>query len=589
MDTHLKTLAIYWRENMKHPGLFWGCSLTWTLGMALQRLILALIAARALNKLVHIYDQPSLNYWDEFGSYLIAFVVVGVLAQILIDVGLLLLSKLTTHVRPRLQNMSFSWLLSQSVNFHASTFSGALVNQASKFSSAYNHITDSFVLSIIKMVVTVVISTVIIAFFSPIIASAMAAWTVLFVSINLFLVKRRIKYSKVAARAETVVTAHLADAMGNVAAVKSFGAEEKEEAIHAGKTADRAQKRYRAWIAALQGDAILGLLMTLLQFGTLALSIYAVIHNMIDIGTLLLVQVYITQIISELWNLSNLTRSLEQSMTDAEEMTEIFGVKPEIVDKKSPDALTVQGGQITFDDVTFTHDGSDDALFNNFTLIVKPGEKIGLVGHSGSGKTTLTRLLLRFSDIDSGTIMIDGQNIADIKQSDLRQHIAYVPQEPLLFHRTLRENIAYADPTISDDKVIDAARKAHADEFISQLPNGYKTLVGERGVKLSGGQRQRIAIARAILKDAPILLLDEATSALDSESEKLIQQALGKLMEKRTAIVIAHRLSTIQKMDRIIVMNEGRIVEQGTHHELIDQKGAYAQLWAHQSGGFIEE
>jgi ATP-binding cassette subfamily B protein len=223
------------------------------------------------------------------------------------------------------------------------------------------------------------------------------------------------------------------------------------------------------------------------------------------------------------------------------------------------------------------------------TLHIKPGERIGLAGHSGGGKTTLTKLILRFADVTKGAIAIDGQNIADVSQDSLRSAIAYVPQEPYLFHRSLRENIAYARPDATDDEVMLAVKRANAYEFIKNLPDGLDTIVGERGVKLSGGQRQRIAIARAILKDAPILILDEATSALDSESEKLIQNALTKLMKGRTSIVVAHRLSTIAQLDRIIVLENGSIAEQGSHSELLQHKGIYATLWAHQSGGFIEE
>jgi ATP-binding cassette subfamily B protein len=222
-------------------------------------------------------------------------------------------------------------------------------------------------------------------------------------------------------------------------------------------------------------------------------------------------------------------------------------------------------------------------------LKIKAGEKVGLVGHSGSGKTTLTRILLRFSDIQKGTIAIDGQDITHITQDDLRRHIAYVPQEPILFHRSLAENIGYGQANASQAEIKAVAKLAHADEFIASLPEKYKTLVGERGVKLSGGQRQRVAIARAMLKNAPILVLDEATAALDSESEALIQDALWKLMEGRTAIVVAHRLSTIQKMDRIIVMDDGKVIEQGTHKELLRLNGQYAKLWQRQSGGFIED
>jgi len=268
---------------------------------------------------------------------------------------------------------------------------------------------------------------------------------------------------------------------------------------------------------------------------------------------------------------------------------EILSQEPEVLDPVSPEPVRITAGAISFDKVIFSHDGADDALFDNLNLHIKPGEKIGLVGHSGSGKTTLTRILLRFSDIDGGSITIDGQNIAAITQDDLRRSIAYVPQEPLLFHRSIRENIAYGKPDATDGEIRAAAQKANAADFIEKLPDGYGTMVGERGVKLSGGQRQRIAIARAILKNAPILVLDEATSALDSESELLIQAALNQLMEQRTAIVIAHRLSTIQKMDRILVLEKGTIVEQGSHAELVNKKGVYAQLWAHQSGGFIED
>jgi ATP-binding cassette subfamily B protein len=237
--------------------------------------------------------------------------------------------------------------------------------------------------------------------------------------------------------------------------------------------------------------------------------------------------------------------------------------------------------------VTFRYSPSQPFLFDRLSLSVPAGRKVGLVGRSGGGKTTMTRLLLRFSDVDSGEIRIGGQSISDVPQAALRKTIAYVPQDPSMFHRTIAENIRVGRPDATDAEVLRAAQLAHAAEFIDALPAGYQTLVGERGVKLSGGQRQRVAIARAILKDAPILVLDEATSSLDSESEALIQDALWTLLARRTAIVIAHRLSTVRRMDELIVLERGGIVERGPHDALLAHNGIYAALWAHQSGGFL--
>jgi ATP-binding cassette subfamily B protein len=590
MNISLRTLLVYWRENMRFPHLFIGTSISWVLGMSLQRLVLPIIASRALNHLIAIHNQQHINYGHEFGSYLLIFVGIAAVAQILIETGLVFLTHLETRVRPELQMRAFKWLTSQSLSFHANTFSGAIVNQVNKFTSAYIVLTDTFCLRFLRMFTNVVIAIIVVAFFSPLIALAMAVWTVCFVILNYKLFIRRLVLSKAAATAETVLTAHLADAMGNVSAVKAFGNEDSEADMHNVKSLDRSHKKYLSWFAGIKSDAVLGTMMSILQISVLALTLHAVSSHTIAIGTMLLIQVYVMQMINELWDLSNMTRTVEQSVSDAEEMVEIFDIEPEVQDIAKPEKIRINKGEIVCDHVVFTHDGANDALFDDFSLTIKAGEKIGLVGHSGSGKTTLTRLLLRFSDIDGGAITIDGQNIANVAQSELRKYIAYVPQEPVLFHRSLRENIAYARPEATDEEVERAASLAHATEFISQLPDGYDTLVGERGVKLSGGQRQRIAIARAILKDAPILLLDEATSALDSESEILIQKALNKLMKGRTTIVIAHRLSTIQKMDRIVVMEKGAITEQGSHSELIKQKnGAYAKLWNHQSGGFIEE
>lgn len=278
-------------------------------------------------------------------------------------------------------------------------------------------------------------------------------------------------------------------------------------------------------------------------------------------------------------------------MSDAYEPMATMLVPNHVLDKPNAQSIPDQQSYgLHFKDVSYRY--AESAVkahaVRNFSLDIQPGEKVGLIGYSGGGKTTITKLLLRFMDVDHGSITVDNTDLRDLKQQDLRRIIAYVPQEPLLFHRSIRENIAYAKPHASKKDILRAAQIAYVEDFAKDLPKGFDTMVGERGVKLSGGQRQRVAIARALLKDAPILVLDEATSALDSQSERYIQKALWELMEHRTAIVIAHRLSTIQRMDRIVVMDKGEIVQIGTHKELLkDKKGIYARLWAHQSDGYL--
>jgi len=330
-------------------------------------------------------------------------------------------------------------------------------------------------------------------------------------------------------------------------------------------------------------------LMTVMNLSAFVAAILATEYHILNIGAIYLVISYTLSIVSQLWSVSNATRNYIRIVGDAGPMINTLDEKIEIKDPINPKKFVINKGKIEFDNISFTHSENNKTLFKDFTLTVKPGEQIGIVGRSGSGKTSLTRLLLRFSDIDAGRILVDNQDITSVAQNDLREAIAYVPQEPMLFHRSIRENIAYGQSDATDEEIYQAAERANALDFINNLPNGFDTTVGERGAKLSGGQRQRIAIARAILKDAPILLLDEATSALDSENEKLIQDALWKLMKGRTSIVIAHRLSTIAKLDRIIVLDNGEILEQGSHTELLAKNGIYAKLWSHQSGGFIKE
>jgi ATP-binding cassette subfamily B protein len=329
--------------------------------------------------------------------------------------------------------------------------------------------------------------------------------------------------------------------------------------------------------------------MVVTEFAVMYFALTAWQRGELSVGGVVLLQAYFLRLFDKLWDAGSNIRAVYEALADANEMTELLVHQHGIKDAPAADLLTGVKGAVTFDAVTFGyHSGA--AVLKDFNLSIKAGERVALVGPSGGGKSTILKLIMRLYDIQQGSIRIDGKDISTVTQDSLRAALSFVPQDPILFHRSLAENIRYAKPDATDEEVIAAARLAHAHEFIERSQHGYQTLVGERGIKLSGGERQRIAIARALLKNAPILILDEATSSLDSESEMLIQDALHTLMAGRTTIVVAHRLSTIMQMDRIVVISGGGILEEGTHEELLkEHQGTYQKLWNIQAGGFTTE
>ena len=485
-----------------------------------------------------------------------------------------------------LRKQCFDRLSEQSMHFHNNKFGGSLVNQVSRFVGSYERMVDSMVWQVIPLVSSLSFALLILGFKLPLFALILGTLSALFMIVAWFSFKKVRVLNEREAAASTKLTGQLADSITNISAVKSFAQEKHELKLFVKRSSTLQNASLGLMRSILLRDFGFGSILVLLAIVMFVFLIGGNAWLGVPIGTLFLAVTYTMNIWGQLWQSNRILRDINRAFGDAHEMTEIMDEPTIVQDKIDARDLIINKGQVEFRDITFWHHdaSSKDKVFSHLNLAVPSGQRVGLVGRSGSGKTTLTKLLLRFADVQDGEILIDNQAISDTTQSSLRHAIAYVPQEPLLFHRTIRENIAYGKTNASEEEIRAAAAKANALEFIESLPEGLDTLTGERGVKLSGGQRQRIAIARAILKNAPILVLDEATSALDTESERLIQGALYNLMQGRTTIVIAHRLSTVAGLDRILVLDDGKIIEDDTHANLIRQNGKYASLWNKQTG-----
>ncbi len=525
-----------------------------------------------------------------FGPYVLALLLVNAVGQAFSKLQDYTVYKLEMNGNYHLARLCFDTLSNQSMTFHTSRFGGSLVSQTSRFMGGYTALVDVVVYSLIPTVAAVVCTLVTLVPVAPLFV------LILFVLLTVYVVAAYFMYNKIlpltaaTAKAQNKLSGVLSDAVTNILAVKTYGREDFERGLFDAANTEAMETERVSMNAMMRRGAMTSTLITIIMFVT---SIFVAGGNAwfgISAGTLVMMFTYTYQLTMRFNYFNSMLARMNRAVGDAAEMTRILD-EPRLVED-APDAaeLAVGDGAIDFEHLSFRYlDAAEgDYVFRDLDLHVPAGQRIGLVGRSGSGKTTLTKLLLRLSDVQEGRVLVDGQDISRCTQQSLRRQIAYVPQEALLFHRSIGENIAYGKPDATVEEIRDAAAQANALEFIDRLPAGLDTMVGERGVKLSGGQRQRIAIARAILADAPILVLDEATSALDSESEAAVQGALENLMRGRTAIVVAHRLSTVASLDRIVVLDGGEIVEDGTHAELSQAGGVYEGLWDRQSGAFLE-
>ncbi|WP_214411251.1 ABC transporter ATP-binding protein [Sphaerisporangium fuscum] len=519
--------------------------------------------------------------------YVLGFGALLLLGEVLWRVGLHFMNRTDARGIEHLGVVGMDKLLAKDAAFFHDNFAGSLTKRVLNFSSGFEGFVDTLAFSIVAKVVPLAFASVVLWRYHPLLVFVLLGLIVLTGFLIAPLIRRRQALVDQREAAKVRVSGHVADVLGNMDTVRAFAAEEREAVEHRVRLAEQRRLSLRSWdYGNLRVDTVVAPLSVLTS--TIGLLLAVVLRGGLGVEAIVVTFSYYTSSISMMFEFNQIYRRMESVLTEAAQFTELLLTPPGVVDPEDPQPLRPADASVRFERVRFAHAGNP-LLFDGLDLHIPSGTKIGLVGRSGGGKTTLTRLLLRLMDIDGGRILIGGQDIARLRQADLRGLIAYVPQEPAMFHRSLRDNIAFARPGATDAEIHRAARAAHVTEFAEALPNGFDTLVGERGVKLSGGQRQRVALARAILRDAPILLLDEATSALDSESEILVQEALWGLMRDRTALVVAHRLSTVVRMDRLVVLDQGRIVEQGSHHELVQAQGPYANLWHHQSGGFLLE
>ncbi|WP_429249667.1 ABC transporter ATP-binding protein [Paraburkholderia sp. GAS333] len=495
----------------------------------------------------------------------------------IIRLTLKMMSEIAANAFHRVQRFSTDW--------HANSFAGSTVRKITRGMWALDLLNDTLLIALFPSLVMLVGATVLLGWHWPLMGAVVGIGSVVYIAVT---VAMSLGFVAPAARLanawDTRMGGALADAVSCNGVVKAFGAEEREEALLQRVIGKWRHRTRRTWVRGTINGGVQGGMLVAIQAAILGVALLMWMRGNASVGDITFALTMFFMLQGYLRDVGMHIRNLQRSVNDMEELVSLEKQPLGIEDLPNAGPIVIGKGEIRFEHVSFHYGSNPKPLYDNFSVRIAPGERIGLVGHSGSGKTTFIKLIQRLYDISGGRITIDGQDIAHVRQASLRSQIAIVQQEPVLFHRSLAENIAYARPGASRAEIERAAKLASAHDFIAALPNGYDTLVGERGVKLSGGERQRVAIARAFLADAPILILDEATSSLDSESEVLIQQAMERLMMGRTTLVVAHRLSTVRALDRLLVLDKGKVIEEGSHDALIRlENGLYRRLFERQA------
>ena len=567
--------ARYW---MSKPKLFGGV-IAFTLLLVAAKVTMPIAAGILVDRAVVAANGQGSFASARQALYLFAFA--SVLYGVINHLTYLAWIRLAAKNMSELLQDTFNKVQRFSSDWHANTFAGATVRKVTRGKWAYDAISDIIWIQFFPLLLIVASLTIILGQKFLIVGLLFLATVVIYVGVSLVVAMQYLRPANLkAAAADSAIGANLADAITNNATVKAFGAEEREEERFQHTGNDWASKALVSWTRGQRLGLLQDILWSVLQLATIGVVINLATQGRATAGDIAFLLTANFQLGGHLRQVGNHIRQFQRASSEMLDVVDFHWRPEQIADKAKAQPFAPQRGEIEFDKVLFGYKGSSEPLYRNFSLTIQPHERIGLVGPSGSGKSTFVKLIQRLYEVDSGEIRIDGQPVQSVAQSSLRSSVALVPQDPLLFHRSLSENIAYGRPSATEEEIIEAARRARALEFIDRLPLGFDTLVGERGIKLSGGERQRVAIARAFVANAPIVIFDEATSSLDTITERMIQDAMNELMEGRTTIIIAHRLSTVRDVDRILVFDHGRIVEQGSHSDLMAMRqGRYRRLY----------
>ncbi len=574
METPITWQRLYWDTTMRHP---------WTFGIWATSLLCAIACTYApLIAVKAFFDAMHQNRAEH--AFRALAVVLGLRAlQRLAEEGTKYADRfLIPDGVLYLNDVAMKRGLEKSYAYYTDTPSGLILSKLLKLGGSYEPLFEQ-VYELMHLATALLVTLIALSFQNVWLFGAVAGY----VAITLWFVRRANKelrpLDEQKRETRTRQSATMADIIGHATTILFHATQTKErKRFYRDAVAFRDAWQTRAW-ANRRHWLTVALLAFAFEVVVLLLLFRAWSHGQMSVGTVVALQGLVTMTAGRMQMVYLLTRQWQDVTMDAEDAMNILNAPSHVTDKPRARMLDVREGTIAFSNVTFGYEGKEQVL-TNLSFVIKPRERVALVGRSGAGKSTITKLLLRCEDPTGGCIRIDGEDLRNVTQQSLRWAIAYVPQDPALFHRTIRENIAYGRQDATHEDIVEAAKRAQCHDFISALPNGYDTLVGERGVKLSGGERQRVAIARAILKDAPILVLDEATSSLDPEHEHEVQAAMEEVMRDKTVVVIAHRLSTVRKMDRAIVIDKGRIVDEGTHEDLIQRDTLYRDFWERQTG-----